>query len=161
MKDQERGRGITALPTPTVHRVEEVELPPGALVYCSHPRSAKRRSNAKRQLILATKSVDGGGGGSAADAGDASVASNHGVEVLGGPSTGNDGLVDPQYIQPRIEIAPDNVEIEIELPPPTDSLATEFLTLPYRISESGKYEILGDREILRRKGTQRVPGVWP
>ena len=89
------------------------------------------------------------------------MASNHGVEVLGGPSTGNDGLVYPQDIQPRIDIAPDDVEIEIELPPPTDSLATEFLTLPYRISESGKYEISGDRKILGRKGTQRVPGVWP
>ena len=71
--------------------------------------------------VLVCVVVGGGRGGGVA------VASNHGVEVLGGPSTGNDGLVYPQYIQPRIEIAPDKVEIEIELPlqtlsPPNSSL---------------------------------------
>jgi hypothetical protein len=53
------------------------------------------------------------------------------------------------------------VEIEADSPPALTPLATEFECYKYRFSECGKFEIIGDRWILRKKNSQRVPGVLP
>ena len=45
--------------------------------------------------------------------------------------------------------------------PLSDPLTVEFARNPYTISECGKYEIIGDGYIKRRKGSERVPGIWP
>ena len=58
---------------------------------------------------------------------------------------------------PPPTVDPDGVEIEAEGPAALHPLAVEFKLYPHTISECGRYECIGDRRILRRKGTQRVP----
>ena len=52
-------------------------------------------------------------------------------------------------------------EVLVDDPPVLDPLAVEFARCPYTISECGQFEIIGDRRIRRRKGSQRVPGIFP
>jgi hypothetical protein len=54
---------------------------------------------------------------------------------------------------------PEGAEIEADSPPALAPLATELECYKHRFSERGKYEIIGDRWILRKKNSQRVLGV--
>ena len=67
----------------------------------------------------------------------------------------------PRKYQLVLQCMRDGSEIEVELPPAQDPLAAECQALLVSISPCGKYELIGEWKMFRRKGTQRVPGVWP
>ena len=132
LQDIERRRDITRH-KPTVHRAKEFTIPPWDHVSNSHHRSAERNPPPTRtmtQLEAMSYSTDGGGEGAMmggrGGGGDATSASHYEQGVPGEPSTGNDGLVCHQHIQPHIEVSLDGIEVEIELPPSAGSRATEF-----------------------------------
>ncbi|NBO94148.1 MAG: hypothetical protein EBV06_17835, partial [Planctomycetia bacterium] len=60
--------------------------------------------------------------------------------------------------EPPLQHVPEDT---VDESPVQDSLAVEFARCPYTISECGQFEIIGDRRIRRRKGSQRVPGIFP
>ena len=60
--------------------------------------------------------------------------------------------------EPPLQHAPEEL---VDEPPALDPLAVDFARCPYTISECGQFEIIGDRRIRRRKGSQRAPGIFP
>ncbi|NDC79250.1 MAG: hypothetical protein EBZ67_15480, partial [Chitinophagia bacterium] len=70
-------------------------------------------------------------------------------------------LIYPREDLPPPKFTEEGVEIEDESPPALTPLSNEFECYKYKFSDCGKFEIIGDRWILRKKNSQRVPGVLP
>ena len=96
----------------------------------------------------------GSGGGDAPDTGNQHNVTNE-------FTTGELGLVFLDEGQPSVVHLDDGAEVEVEAPAPLDPLTVEFARNPYTISECGKYEFIGDRRILRRKGTNGSRAYGP
>jgi hypothetical protein len=70
-------------------------------------------------------------------------------------------LIYPREDLPPPKFIEEGVEIEDESPPALTPLSNEFECYKHKFSDCGKFEIIGDRWILRKKNSQRVPGVLP
>jgi hypothetical protein len=94
------------------------------------------------------------GGGNAPASGSASI-----EEVAETTNVAAENLMYPREDLPPPKFTMEGVEIEDESPPALTPLTKEFECYKYKVSDCGKFEIIGDRWILRKKNSQRVPGV--
>ena len=78
-----------------------------------------------------------------------------------GSSSAAENILYPREDLPPPAFTAEGAEIEVDSPPALTPHAAEFECYKYRLSECGKYEVIGDRWIQRKKNSQRVPGVLP
>ena len=73
------------------------------------------------------------------------------MEEMHGPIQAGEAMFFSRGDTSPLTFTPDGAEVEQETPPAISPLAVEFNAFRYTISECGKYEVIGDRRILRKK----------
>ena len=144
---------------PRVHRIKEVFVTKGNTSFPAQDalaRSTRQLGGDPAALPLPVPvDATAGGGHAPAESGTETT------QATAGSSNAAETIFYPRDDLPPPAFTTNGAEVETDSPPALTPLAAEFECYKYTLSECGKYEIIGDRWIQRKKNSQRVPGVLP